>query len=131
LFSEIKRVLKPNGKLVLIENMGKNPFSSLYRLIHKKKGWTYPPFQTPEKYFNWNQQKKINELFANVSFQSYHLTTPLVMFAYRILPNTKIVHNILYVLFNISNIFDHVFLTILPFLSKFCWRVVIFAANKE
>jgi ubiquinone/menaquinone biosynthesis C-methylase UbiE len=130
-FSEIKRVLIPKGKLVLIENMGRNPFSSLYRLIHKKKGWAYPPFQTPDKYFNWNQQKKINELFSNVRFQSYHLTTPLVMFAYRIFPNTKIVHIILNILFNVSNIFDHVFLAVLPFLSKFCWRVIIFATNKE
>jgi SAM-dependent methyltransferase len=130
-FSEINRVLKPNGKLVLIENMGRNPFSGLYRLIHKKKGWTYPPFQTPKKYINWNQQKKIKESFSNVSFQSYHLTTPLVMFAYRIFPNTKIVHKILNVLFHISYLFDHIFLTIFPFFSKFCWKVAIFATNKE
>jgi SAM-dependent methyltransferase len=130
-FSEIKRVLKPKGKLVLIENMGRNPFSSLYRFIHKKKGWAYPPFQTPEKYINWNQQKMVSEFFSNVRFQPYHLTTPLVMLAYRIFPNTKIVHKILYILFSISNLFDHVSLTILPFLSKFCWRVIIFAKNKE
>ena len=130
-FSELKRVLKSSGKLVLIENMGRNPFSSLYRLIHKIKGWTYPPYQTPEKYFNWNQQKKVNEFFSDVNFQSYHLITPLIMIAYRIFPNTKIVHKLLKVLFNISDFFDHGFLTIMPFLSKYCWRVVISATNKE
>jgi ubiquinone/menaquinone biosynthesis C-methylase UbiE len=130
-FSEIKRVLKSGGNLVLIENMGRNPFSSLYRLIHKKKGWSYPPYQTPEKYFNWNQQKKVNEFFSDVSFQSYHLITPLIMIAFRIFPNTKIVHKLLNVLFYISDSFDHGFVAMMPFLSKYCWRVVISATNKE
>jgi SAM-dependent methyltransferase len=130
-FSEIKRVLKSGGNLVLIENMGRNPFSSLYRLIHSKKGWSYPPYQTPEKYFNWNQQKKVNEFFSDISFQSYHLITPLIMIAFRIFPNTKIVHKLLNVLFYISDSFDHGFVAMMPFLSKYCWRVVISATNKE
>ena len=125
--SECKRVLSQHGKLVLIENMGKNPFAIFYRYIHKKKGWSYPAFQTPMKYIEWENRKRIKKFFPNASFTPFHLTTPLLMYVFRILPNTRIIYCSLKVIYYILEFIDTIVLKLFPFLSKYCWRVMICA----
>jgi ubiquinone/menaquinone biosynthesis C-methylase UbiE len=125
--SECHRVLLENGKIVMIENMGKNPFAMFYRYVHNRRKWKYPDFQTPKKYFDWRNRKKIMDSFQNVNFIPYHLTTPFIMYAFRVLPDTRFIFTGLKYIYYLFNFLDLLVLKVFPFLSKYCWRVLIYA----
>jgi SAM-dependent methyltransferase len=77
--SECQRVLKPDGMAFFVENLEFNPFSRFYRWLHRLLKWQYKAFQTPKQYMNEKNKLIFQKYFSTVSYQNFHLLTPLVL----------------------------------------------------
>ncbi|RPI60738.1 MAG: class I SAM-dependent methyltransferase [Planctomycetaceae bacterium] len=76
---QCRRVLKPGGKAVFIENLRGNPIAMSYRLMHKIMGWRYGKYQTPKAHIDWKQLGEFSQVFSNVDIRTFHLTTPAAL----------------------------------------------------
>lgn len=76
---ECRRVLKPGGRAVFIENLEANLIARCYRLIHRRLKWRYVPYQTPRHHLKWEQRRLFEELFSQARFDVFHLTTPMTL----------------------------------------------------
>lgn len=72
--TEIKRVLKSNGKAIFTEPLGTNPIINFYRKITPKSR------TIDEKPFNHEDFSIIKKHFSNASFEFFELSTLIPMF---------------------------------------------------
>lgn len=113
---EIHRVLKPNGQAVFIEPLGMNPFINIYRRLT-------PQLRTPEeKPFERQELNLIKSSnFSSVDYNYYSLLSIIGILLegfVKVSPNIRFEYNTLAKL-------DSLLLEKLPFLSKYCWNIVI------
>ncbi|MFD4930802.1 class I SAM-dependent methyltransferase [Peribacillus butanolivorans] len=120
---EIHRVLKPNGKIVFLENLKGNPFVILYR---KVRPHIDNPNMIPKKHIKWSEIKEFKHYFKVNVFETFHLTTPLSLG----IKNIKITNttnpmdsNICY---NFLRNIDVFTVKYLKFFRRFSWNFVLY-----
>jgi SAM-dependent methyltransferase len=124
---ECRRVLKPGGRAVFIENLEANLIARCYRHLHRWLRWRYVPYQTPRAHLKWEQHRVFGEFFAQVRFDAFHLTTPITLvppaLAARLLGRRMTAGS--ESLYRMLRRIDIELLGRLPFLSAYGWLVVI------
>ena len=112
-FSELVRVLKPNGFLIGIETFGHNPFTNLKRKLNKISGkrteWA------ASHIFQMKDLQEAKKYFNKIETKFFHLIS-WIAFPFLNLPGGKF-------LLKILEFFDK-FLFKLPFLEKYAFKVV-------
>jgi len=112
-YSELHRVLKPEGKIIGLETFGHNPLMNLKRFINKKTGkrteWA------ASHIMKMKDLKSAKKYFDSVETKFFHLFSMLI-FPFRRLPLMKRI-------FNLLDKFDSILLKI-PFLKKYAFKVV-------
>ncbi|HUU44209.1 MAG TPA: class I SAM-dependent methyltransferase [Acidobacteriota bacterium] len=128
-----RRLLKPGGRAVFIENLSANPFASGYRRLHRLAGWRYSPAQTPRRHLMWKDLDEFRNTFENTDISVFHLTTPGALIVptlrNRILGNPGRIGppGLLHTLMRL----DRLLLTKMPFLRRFCWMAVVCAVKED
>ncbi|MEM3561226.1 MAG: class I SAM-dependent methyltransferase [Nitrososphaerota archaeon] len=109
---EIKRILKPDGKIIFIEPLGMNPFINIYRKLT-------PKIRTPSEHpLRYKDLKLIKENFNKIKIEYYYF------FSFLAIPfsKTRYFKKIL----NFLEKLDQKFFMIFPFLEKLSWQAFIF-----
>ena len=113
-FSELSRVLKPNGFLIGIETLGHNPFTNLKRRINKLSGkrteWAV------HHIFRMEDLKKAEEHFKKTEAYFFHLISWIVFPALK-LPGGK-------VLLKLFEKIDGFLIFLFPFLKRYSFKIV-------
>lgn len=78
--SECKRVLKPGGRAVFIENLDGNPWARGYRRLHRLLKIKYPEDQIPLTHLSLSELTLFQTFFPMFSYEVHHLTTPVTLF---------------------------------------------------
>jgi SAM-dependent methyltransferase len=124
---ECRRVLKPGGKAVFIENLRGNPMAIGYRLLHRLSGWRYGEYQTPREHIDWKELGEFGQVYSAVEIHPLHLATPLVL-VWPLL-RSKVLHRPFQMrtkrLFRALRRFDQSMLHHFARLKRRCWLVVI------
>ena len=120
-YSELSRILKPNGFLLGIETFGHNPFTNLKRKINKlmgkRTGWA------AKHIFKTKDFKKAKNYFNKVEVYYFHLISWLA-FPFINLPGGKILLKALEAIEKI--------LFKIPFFKKYAFKVIfIFSEPKS
>lgn len=127
---EIKRVLKKNGVGVFVEPLTYNPIINIYRNMasHVRTDYEHP--------FTFDDIEMVGKHFRLVSHKEFQLFTLLIFVWFyigeRLHPNKvrywkKIITDAYKYekAFKILYTLDTIFLSIFPFLNKYCWVTVI------
>lgn len=115
-FSELNRVLKPEGKGVFFEPLGHNPVINLYRKIT-------PGLRTDDEHPLLMEDLKLAEsYFQKVNSYYFHLTSLVASF----IPSVKIQTSFAKIL----NRFDSKIFTAAPSLKKYAW-ITVLEVNKR
>lgn len=127
---EVKRVLKPGGKFLSWDPLDHNPAINVYRRIATE-------VRTEDEHpLKFKEVKALKKYFPQVKFECYWFFTLLIFIKFyfwdRIDPNKerywkKIVldHKKLGPTYRILRKMDDLFLSIFPFMKRFCWNIVI------
>jgi ubiquinone/menaquinone biosynthesis C-methylase UbiE len=112
---EIKRVLKPNGKLAVLEPLGTNPLINLYRRLTPNSRTTdeHPLANTDLKMFK--------DYFPNSEFHYLYFLSILAYF-YRMLDGDE---RRFVKVFSFLNAADDIFLKYIPLYRYLCWDVLL------
>ncbi len=113
--TELRRILKPEGKLIFFEPLGINP------LINRFRNKTPELRTSDEKPFDRKDLELIRSKFKSVRFEFFDLTTLIlpVIFGHHF--NKKIIP--------LFRKIDSLFFLINPFLKYYAWQVLIVATK--
>ena len=76
---ECARILRPGGRIAVVENLAGNPFSRLGRWLRSVTGTPYPPHQVPRHHLRWSERRIHERHFRDVRFDLFHLLTPMLL----------------------------------------------------
>ena len=82
--AEMKRVLRPGGRIVLVENLEGNPLALLYRLWRGVARIRYPPRLTPRRHLAWSERSRLQNAFPGARFDAYYVLAVLLLFVPRV-----------------------------------------------
>jgi SAM-dependent methyltransferase len=74
ILNEIKRILKPGGSIMLIENLKNNPITRLGRVYHKHTGHQFHSY--PYNHFTYTEMEHLKNEFDEASIHHFHLLSP-------------------------------------------------------
>lgn len=77
--SECRRVLRPGGHFVFVENLAGNPVARAYRAFRRLRGIRSPDHVEPKRHLRWGELPLYREYFSEVRYEAHFLLTPLVM----------------------------------------------------
>jgi ubiquinone/menaquinone biosynthesis C-methylase UbiE len=116
-YRELSRLIKNNGKIILLEPLGHNPFINLYRLLT-------PAMRTKNEHpLKMKDLKLLNNYFDYINIKYFNLFT---LFA---VPFRK--YTYFDMLYTFLSLFDEFLLNTFPFLKKYFWMVVIELSNPK
>jgi SAM-dependent methyltransferase len=75
ILNECKRILKPNGCLIIIENLKNNPITRLGRTYLKLTKYNYQSY--PYNHFRYKDILLLSKEFKDASIHFFHILTPL------------------------------------------------------
>jgi len=115
LIAEMKRLLKPEGRIIFIEGLRAHPLASVYRRYCAPKTWL-----EFTDYFDYSDLEIFRNNFTDIRHREFYLTGFLAYFWKIYMPSKRIFRCTERVLF----LFDTMLLEAFPFLRRFCWRIV-------
>lgn len=78
---ECHRVLRPDGRLVVVENLQGNPVARLSRLVRRMRGIRYPHRMEPRQHLRWEDRSVYEAWFSDVTYEVHHVVTPLFLWS--------------------------------------------------
>lgn len=129
--NEYIRVLKPDGQLVLIENLPYNPFINLYRIHRKLSARTQQERNYVESIQGYITTYDINSLKTFFHFfecRQYHFFRMISIYLKLHLTSKRawVEH-----LDSLLSYIDRILLDMLPFLRLFAWFTVVYCSKKR
>ena len=116
-YSELARVLAPNGKAVFFEPLGHNSFINLYRRLT-------PALRSEDEHpLLLNDLKKATMFFDYVDVRYFHLTSLLAIPFRGISAFNKIL--------TFLESFDRFLLSVFPFMRRYAWIAVISLSSEQ
>ena len=76
---ECRRVLKPGGRIAVVENLAGNPFARLGRWLRAATRTPYPEHLQPRRHLSWSERSTYERHFREVTFDVFHLLTPMLL----------------------------------------------------
>lgn len=124
---QCKRILKPKGRAVFVENLSGNVFAKGYRMLHRALGWTYATHMTPKRHIRWHELSVFRSEFQSVTCTPFHLMTPaaLVIPTIRYAFSGKPLQITASGLYRFLRATDRCLLKRVPFLARGCWMIAI------
>lgn len=116
-FPEIFRVLKPEGIFIGIETLGHNPLINFKRLIGGGTDWAI------NHIFKMKDLALARQYFKNIEVHYFHLISWVAI------PFLKYPFGIS--LLRILEKTDHLILRVLPFLKRYCFKIVFIMSNPK
>ena len=111
-YSELRRVLKPDGHAVFIEPLGHNPFINLYR-------WMTPAMRTEDEHpLKWNDLNALKTHFQDVKIECF------TFFTFAAIPFRRTF--LFEPLLAFFGLLDRGLFSI-PFLRRYAWTAIIHA----
>jgi SAM-dependent methyltransferase len=77
--AECARVLRPGGRIAVVENLAGNPFVSFGRWLRAVSRTPYPQHLEPRRHLHWSERSLYVRHFADVRFHAFHVLTPLLL----------------------------------------------------
>lgn len=125
---EVKRILKPGGKAVFLENLSQNPLAAFYRVLHRMK--RYPEHMTPREHLKLAAIPGLFRHFRSLHVTSYNLTTTALMpflIAHQMAIRSRTVALEPTRLYTALSRFDTKLLSRFVRLHRYCWTAMILA----
>ncbi|MBK6687064.1 MAG: class I SAM-dependent methyltransferase [Deltaproteobacteria bacterium] len=79
MLTEVRRVLRPGGRAVFIENLAGSPFAQAYRLGKRLLRSPYRTHQRPLRHLAWEECPELLQVFPTVEYRAFHLFTPALL----------------------------------------------------
>lgn len=76
---ECRRVLRPGGRFVAIENLAGNPVAKLSRAVRRIRGLGYPRYMEPRNHLRWHDRSIYEQYFSDVTYEVHHVLSPLFL----------------------------------------------------
>lgn len=76
---ECRRVLKPGGRFVVIENLAGNPVAMFSRMVRHLRGLGYPRYLEPREHLRWSERSIYERYFSDVTYEVHHVLSPLFL----------------------------------------------------
>jgi SAM-dependent methyltransferase len=76
---ECRRVLKPGGRIAIVENLAGNPFAQAGRWLRAVTRTPYPEHFQPRRHLAWSERAIYERHFREVRFDVFHLLTPMLL----------------------------------------------------
>ncbi len=109
-YSELARVLKPEGKAIFLEPLGHNPFINVYRKLT-------PNLRTADEHPLLMRDVKLGEkLFGKIDPKYFHLLS-IMSVPFRKVPGFRF-------LLNVLDALDSSLFALFPFARKYAWTIV-------
>lgn len=123
---ECQRVLKPEGRFAIVENLAGNPLAQLYRRLKRLTGSAYPPHQTPRRHLAWRELCLFRRDFTVERLEVFHLIAPGLAW----LPALRagaVAHLPMWTRWLAAAVrsFDRFVLDRLPWARRLAWNVVV------
>jgi SAM-dependent methyltransferase len=115
ILNEIRRILKPGGRIMMIENLRNNPITRLGRAYHKRTGFNFHSF--PYNHMTYLEMERLKTTFKDASVHHFYLLSP----ALHLKPFRG--------LFPLLQMLDRMLLKI-NFLKRISW-LALFTGNKN
>lgn len=77
--AECRRVLKPGGRIAVIENLAGNPITRLSRVVRRRRGVRYSQYMEPRNHLQWRHRMIYERYFSDVHYELHHVTGPLFL----------------------------------------------------
>lgn len=77
--AEMRRVLKPGGRVVVVENLAGSPVALAYRAWRSIAGIRYPAPLTPRRHLPWSERGIFLHAFPGGRCDAYSLISPLLL----------------------------------------------------
>jgi len=82
--AEMRRVLRPGGRIVLVENLEGNPLALLYRRWRGLARIQYPPRLTPRRHLAWGERSRLQNVFPSARFDAFYVLATLLLLVPRV-----------------------------------------------
>lgn len=79
MLAEVRRVLRPGGRAVFIENLAGSPFAQAYRLGKRLLRSPYRAHQQPLRHLAWEECPEFRQFFSSMECRAFHLFTPALL----------------------------------------------------
>lgn len=79
--AEIRRVLRPGGRVAVAENLAGSPVALAYRAWRALFGIRYPDRLTPRRHLAWRDRQRWRSLFPDARFEAWCLTSTALLLA--------------------------------------------------
>lgn len=76
---ECRRVLRPGGRIVVVENLAGNPFARLSRAVRRMRGVRYSRSMEPRHHLRWRDRAIYELYFFDVTYEAHHIVAPLFL----------------------------------------------------
>lgn len=128
----LKELLKPGGKIALVEQLAQNPIAVGYRHFHSLVGLRHEPDQNPLGHISWRDLAFFEQHFDNVQLTPVYLSVPINNLVPALLkgitgkPRQVKTERLFRTLYSV----DKLIIERVPSVHKYCWQVMICATNR-
>lgn len=77
--AEMRRVLRADGRIVVVENLAGSPVALAYRAWRAIAGIRYPGHLTPRRHLAWSERGAFLEAFPSGACDAYSVLSPLLL----------------------------------------------------